>query len=415
MNIPLLRTLTAHRIRSRDLRHLVLDCFSHSPSTLVDRFADLDESTWWSNVRWLDTSGLALYLLDHLKSLGQQSLLPPSLCARIEQNLIDNSLRNANLLAEAADVNREFQRREIQFANLKGITLTPDSVPNPALRYQLDLDFLVLAEDASSAAQALKYQGYQLTCRSGNSWEFKTCSEQSAKLKNLYKDKPQRSAELHLTSADGPLERVQLRSFDGVTFPALSPVDLFIMQALHLFKHLRESFTRAAWLLEYRRHMLTRRDDTKFWEQLRLQLLHAPEISRALGVATLLAVDVFGDEAPALLLEQVQTSVPVSVQLWIRLYGRSALLADFPGTKLNLLLERELVQTGYRPRGRVLPRRGPRSKFAGRVDENLVARCRRRGERIAFLVTRLRFHVVEGARYFIEASRFRRRLLEQVQ
>ena len=414
MKIPLLHTIMVHRLRSRDLRHLVLDCFSQSPSTVVDRFADLDEKTWWNNVRWLDTSGLALYLLDHLKSFGQEHLLPPSICARLEQNLMDNRLRNANLLAEAADTNRAFQRQAILFANLKGITLTPESVPNPALRYQLDLDFLVLADHAAAATRALEDQGYRLTCVSGNSWEFKTRSKQSAKLKDLYKTKPQRSAELHLTVAGGLLERVQLRSFNGVTFPVLSPVDLFISQALHLFKHLVQSFTRAAWLLEYRRHMLTRREDTEFWERLRAHLLHGPEISLALGVATLLAVEIFGDEAPALLLEQVHTAVPASVRLWIRLYGRSALLADFPGTKLNLLLERELAQTGYRPRGRLLPRRGPRPNLADRVNENVVARWIRRSERIGFYVLRMRFHFVEGARYFVEASRFRRHLLEQV-
>ena len=414
MKILSLHNLTAHRLQSHDLRRVVLDCFAHSPSALADRFAALDEKTWWNNVRWLDTSGLALYLLDHLQSFGQEHLLPASIYARLEQNLIDNSLRNSTLLAEAVQTNRAFQRDKILFANLKGITLTPDSVPNPVLRYQLDLDFLVLAKDAATATRALEDQGYDLTCVSGNSWEFKTRAKQSAKLKDLYKAKPQRSVELHLSTADGLLERVQIRTFDGVAFPVLAPVDLFVTQALHLFKHLVESFTRAAWLLEYRRHMLSRREDTEFWERLRAQLLHRPEISLALGVATLLAVEIFGDEAPALLLEQVHTAVPASVRLWIRVYGRSALLADFPGTKLNLLLERELAQTGYRPRGSLLPRRGPRSNPGGRAHEDVAARWRRRRERVAFFFTRMRFHFVEGARYLVEASRFRRRLLEQM-
>ena len=49
--------------------------------------------------------------------------------------------------------------------------------------------------------------------------------------------------------------------------PVLSPVDLFLGQGLHAYKHVCSEFSRVAHLLEFRRHVLARRDDHDLLER----------------------------------------------------------------------------------------------------------------------------------------------------
>jgi hypothetical protein len=399
---------------AQTLRESVLASFSHPRCVVAERLGGYSEREWRNVLTWLDTSGLALYLLDHLTAIGLQDLLPASVLERLQQNLADNTARNASLLAETAEINLGLQREGLLFANLKGITLSPESVPDPALRCQLDLDFLVCAKQADVAARVLSRSGYALHCVSGDTWEFKAGSSEVASLKDLYKIKSQRAAELHMTTLEVLLKRVQLRSFSGATFPVLSPVDLYLAQAVHLFGHICSPFTRASWLLEYRRHMLARAEDEVFWDELERRALEEPKAAVALSVVTLLVIEVFGDSAPQVLSLLIASHVSPAVQLWVRLYGQSALVADFPGTKLYLLLEQELLRDSAKPgnllRRSLLPLRPPPLIAHGEVDESLSLRVRRWRVQAGYTAFRLRFHCVEGLRYLLESSRFRRLL-----
>ena len=62
----------------------------------------------------------------------------------IPGRLAANRMRTRALFEEAAAISAELTRLDVQFALYKGITLTPDSTPDPALRWQVDLDFLVV-------------------------------------------------------------------------------------------------------------------------------------------------------------------------------------------------------------------------------------------------------------------------------
>jgi len=46
--------------------------------------------------------------------------------------------------------------REIPYALLKGFSLTPDSVPDPTLRWQTDLDFLIPKKNLQLASHYLR-------------------------------------------------------------------------------------------------------------------------------------------------------------------------------------------------------------------------------------------------------------------
>jgi Uncharacterised nucleotidyltransferase len=399
---------------AQPLRHAVLAAFTRGAQSVSTDLAGFSEREWIRNYSWLDSSGLALYLLDRLRTLECEDALPPAVAARLRQNLADNRARTAALFAESVAINHSFRQQGLLFANLKGITLWPDSVADPALRCQMDLDLLVRTEDAASARRILDGMGYLLYVASGDTWEFRAGTSAVAARKDLYKPKPQRTVDLHLSSAlDGRLARSRLRSFDDQPFPVLSPVDLFLSQAHHLFHHITGAFTRAGWVLEYHRLVLAHADNAAFWQQVEERAGQRPQDALAIGVATLFTRQVFGDFAPSALTRWNVARLPAAVRLWVELYARRVVLADYPGTKLYLLLERELNAANPRQHAAIakqyLPLHLPPRLTHSHAGERLRPRLSRYRSQLRFVLFRLRFHLVENLRYTSESSRWRRR------
>src|SRR5579871_6105812 len=138
------------------LRRAALSCFSESVPDHSDVLLQLSSVQWRSLLRWLDISGLALYLFDRLEELDITQFLPRDIEARLRQNVADNTLRMQLMLEEAAGVQEDFHLEGVDFLLLKGFSLVPHSVPRPELRSQLDLDYLVTAESIERARRTLE-------------------------------------------------------------------------------------------------------------------------------------------------------------------------------------------------------------------------------------------------------------------
>lgn len=406
------------------LKEAVIASFSEPAKKISARFGEFSDNDWDKLSLWLDASGFALYLLDRLTSSGLQCCLPEHLLSQLQQNLLNNRERTAALLKEATEIAEAFQKYDISFALLKGLTLQPDSVPDSTLRYQLDLDFLVRESDATMARYILHEFGYKLYAISGKTFEFKAGPAGAADIKNIYKIRPYRSLELHLlpkatyggaTQQGDRLKRAQIRCIRGALLPTLSPADLFMQQALHLFKHICSEYTRASWVLEYWRHVQTRRNDATFWHQVELLAVNEPNGALAIGTATMLATHAFGEFAPPELTRWSMDCLPPTVQLWIHTYGRRVLFTDVPGSKFYLLLKQELNASSITEKKMArrilfpmhLP---PRIITQGESREGLLSLLTRHRMQNNFIFFRLRFHVVEGLRYVIESLRWQRRL-----
>jgi hypothetical protein len=411
------------RRRTQRLKEVVLAAFSSERPEVSASLGEFSARDWQKTLFWLDASGLALYLVDRLASLDLLHSLPEVILARLQQNLRDNRERTDVLIKESIAVGTALQQQDISFALLKGVTLAPESVPDTALRCQLDLDFLVAENDAGAAKNILLRLGYRLHAVCGNTLEFKAGMSTTPDLKMLYQTRPQRSLELHLlpAAANGihpaqldRLARAQLRSFQGKLLPALSPADLFLQQALHLFKHICGEHTRASWVLEFWRHIQARRGDVTFWDEVESLAEAEGQANIAVGAVTLLATRTFGEIAPPQLSRWTTDPLPPAVRLWIETYGKRALLTDFPGTKLYLLLRGHLRpgDVGRRAslRSLVPPLRLPPRITHRGAAESLPARLRRFFIEARFVLFRLRFHLVEGLRYAVESSRWQRRL-----
>lgn len=379
------------------------------------RLQNLSGKEWRDLLHWLDTSGLALYFLDRILKLKLSDWLPPWVLARLRQNLADNTERSRVMIAESIAIQQTFQEARLPYANLKGLSLWPICVPKPELRSQFDLDFLVAEESIAAARKILEHRGYRLYVISGRSWEFKLNEKPGLSIKDLYKAQPSHAVELHVESRVSDrlssLDRLERRDLFGCAMLELSPVDLFLGQGVHAFKHICSEFSRASHLLEFRRHVEARRDDRIFWDKLRKASVGSPRACLGLGVVTLLIAQVMGGFAPDALTGWTVEQLPQPVRIWVGKYARRIVFGDYPGSKLYLLLQRELEGAGVpaeRSRRRILlPLRLPPPVIRALPNETIAVRLGRHRMQLRFIFLRLRFHIVEGLRYAWESHRWR--------
>jgi hypothetical protein len=412
----MLSTIAAPRSRSREqqLRQAALLIFCDPPPEACRSLERLSDVEWLKLLQWLDTSGLALYFLERMTELNRSHILPPDVSARLQQNLLDNAARIEGLIAEMSRIHREFQRATLRYATLKGFSLWPCSVPRPELRSQLDLDFLVAEESAREARRILENRGYHLRAISGRSWEFKKNETPGTSLRDMYKDVPYRCVELHIEPSldkdSSLLSRAEMRSFRDIDIPVLGSADLFLGQGMHAFRHICSEFSRTAHLIEFRRHVIARRDDASFWIDVQARAETSPKAAIALGVVTLLITHVMGSFAPWSFANWTVDRLPGCARLWVELYGEQIVLASFPGSKLYLLLQKGLATAGVPARRSMrqalLPLSFPPLIAHGNANEKLPMRLRRYRAQLRFILFRLRFHTVEGLRYLRESLRW---------
>jgi len=382
------------------------------------QWQNLSTSQWRHLLRWLDYSGLALYFFDRITELQLGDLLPEPVFARLRQNLIDNTKRTRSMIAESIAIQQKFQATSLRYAALKGLSFWPSSVPKQELRSQFDMDYLVAEKDVQAARGILEREGYRLYATNGRSWEFKRNEFPGISRIQMYKDTGSWAVELHVessaSSSPSQLERLEWRDLDGFRMPVLSPIDLFLGQGLHVYKHICSEFSRAAHLLEFRRHVLFHRDDAFFWNSLQSRALENPRSIVGLGVVTLLITQAMGEFAPESMTSWTVDRLPRSVQLWVETYGHRAVLGSFPGTKLYLLLQQEIEALGLSSKRSVrqslIPSGLPPPVIRASPNESFSTRLGRYRMQLGLIFGRLRFHLVEGMRFAWESHRWRRQL-----
>jgi hypothetical protein len=251
-------------------------------------------------------------------------------------------------------------------------------------------------------------------------WEFKTASNHLANVRDSYKPAPQRCVEVHFAasetgthkpSRDARLDHVEWVTLSGQTFPALSSAGQFVGQATHLFSHLCGSSTRLSWLLEFAEHMQAHDEEDPFWLDVRQYAAAEKNAAVALGVACRMAALVLGRKVPEVLAQWTTARLSEGVEFWIERYGRRALLSDFPGTKLNLLLLDQLHSDNkdWKAKKRIalFPSNPPPRILPCAADARFMNRLRSELYQQRYNLFRLRFHMVAGLQYAIEAARWR--------
>jgi len=400
----------------------IVSTFRDPPERSLQSLSRFTTRDWKRTDIWLNTSGLGLYLLARLRSTEISHAIDTWALRRLERNLADNKQRTADMLREFVAINRAFLGASMRYANLKGFTLSPDSCPDPLLRRPSDHDFLVDPAHVDIGRRLLEERGYLLTQSSLHTLEFKSGSPQVVTLDRYYATKPVQSVELHLAVGlmpsnsgsgvrDDRLDRLVTWTCDEGSFPALGAADQLIGQAVHILCHLLSETSRPSWLLEYRNHVLARRSDEPFWKEVRSLAAGNLEATTALGLATMLATDMFGPFSHPELDSWTLDALLPTVKLWLDTYGRRAVLADVPGTKLYLLLEGVLglKHPANRQRDlktRLLPTHSPLRILWPPPHDTICLRIRREITQLRYAVYRLRFHLQQGAVFFFESARW---------
>ncbi len=372
---------------------------------------------WKRSYYWLDASGVALYLLEAVKQHHLEDLFPIGVIMRLQQNQTDNRRRSFDLFEEFVTINEMFHRGGVRYVNLKGFSLIPDYCREPALRYQLDLDFLVSPSDSSKCRELMSHIGYRLVATGDHALEFKAREDRPPTIDRLYQPRSERVVELHLACppfvpgrTDELISRSAVGSWNGYRFPVLCPRDMFLAQSFHLMRHIRSEWTRLSWLLEFKYFVAGWRGDLPIWLDVQ-KLAKDRDSITAIGVVTLLATELFGDFAPREMTEWSVDSLPVPVRLWISRYAREAILADFPGTKLYLLLEQALatdtVVRRKARRSKLLPSRLP-GKIVDSTNSRSWKRVWGRLIQARYVLFRLWFHLAASIRYGLEVRSWRR-------
>jgi hypothetical protein len=286
---------------------------------------------------------------------------------------------------------------------------------------QINLDFVMSANDAELCYDVLADLGYSLARHTEHVWEFETGYLKSAYPMNIYQVSPLRTVKVYAVSptktshgvAYQQLLHKRIRTWNGCTFPVASNADAFINQSLHVFGRICSEWTRLSWLIEYKSCVDFWREDDTFLQDVLRKAQNSPDRVLAIGIALALIKVTLGAIIPSSLEEWTLRKLNASVRLWIQHYAEEALLADYPGTKrycfLKALVPQDRNVDGERHNTQV-------SSFVSRVG-NVPRKKRQRHPYMvlskAYLkVLKLQFHLRENLRNVASAGQWRRLLAE---
>lgn len=337
-------------------RRAVLACFR--PTSRFDEFLEIAAGGDFPPLlRWLDESGLALYLTERLRDGGLLGGLDSRLRLELDRRLATNRQRTSILLAEFKRVIDALRRAEVQYAVVKGFTLAPEFCPAPWLRHQSDLDLLMSPGEVERAVKALCSLGYGVEPYEGSG---EIClairSEHVPSADDFIYDVPKhRHVEIQtafyqshcgvsLATGSDWSRHIVRREIDGVQYPGLDLPHRFLIQALHAFRHI-SSWARAAWFYEIAYFVERFGNDEALWLKID-QLLAESKERQACGVVCAMTANAFGTRFPHAAGNKWIAELTKAQASWIERHGAAWLLSDFLyGSKVGLLLQRQFADS----------------------------------------------------------------------
>ena len=308
-------------------------------------------------LRWLDQSGLTLYLFWQLRKNGVFETIPMWLRSHLRNAFASNCRRTKAMLSDFARVNEALRRRGIHHAFLKGFTLTPDFCPAPELRHQSDIDVLISPEAVEQTRSAILDIGYSLERKlQGGEIYFSTkLTRMPSADDNVYRVDYQKEIELHtsiweevahvsLRFPGDCLDRTRERHLTGMTVASLSLDDAIIVQILHAFRHFLSSWVRLSWLWEIHYFLSHHAEDTLLWIAVRDGSRDDPSLRSAFGFILRLTNRLFASPIPQVLQEWCVDSLPNSINCWVVEFGIRWALSEIAGSKLSLFIHKEFVR-----------------------------------------------------------------------
>lgn len=392
----------------------------------LDFFIGLKEEAWQQNLRWLDRSGLALPLAARFEALRPTPGVSERVRTVLRSRLQDNQQRMERMLDFFRETTRALNAVGARYCCVKGFSLIPDCFDGIRERHQVDLDFLVAPEDLKVARRATEALGYhvQHASPSGEVRLIKPWSRYIGISGYLYQLPEAPPIELHSRLWEADQDEIDFSSLSidsgarevhevgGVEFPRLRPAYQFLYLLLHILRHLLGSWTRLVSLYEIATFIRARRTDKELWAEAARLIGADHRLSSACALILGLVHVAFPQDLPEALREIYAANLSADSAAWLYRYATTWLLADPPGNKLNLLVQRQFwsdrqVWRQYLRR-RLLPIRAPH-----RLSEQAVRSTRRalayRFEEARYQASRAWYHVKSDWSYLMALLRWNRR------
>ena len=375
---------------------------------------NLSEREWERGIGVLDRSGLTLPFFARMLAAGETARFPSPIITLLEQRRLDNEVRMQRMLETFGGAVRALRNADVRFVCVKGFSLFPEFHDEPWQRHQIDFDFLIAPGEGLRAQAALEQLGYKLTGVAGDDERRLRIPVKQALSHDAYLYSPQEggAVELHsrfweagaegfpLTCPDDTFERVEMNTLDSVSFPRLSQPHAFLYHVLHVFRHFLGSWARPLWLYELASYMNRHCTNVELWREVLTLISGDAHIKEAASLVLLTAKELFDCSIPPGLESVCALADDGPIRLWVHLYARRWILADMPGNKLNLLLQRHYFPDGRIWRrylaNRLAPRRG-RPVLCEGIDAHVARSLKYRAANLSYKGSRVWHHLRAGA------------------
>jgi Uncharacterised nucleotidyltransferase len=344
-------------MRNRGLRMLVLSALRPAPEfSRLRVLRHSSASQLRSLLRWLDQSGLALYLLTQLQDHDALDHVPEAFRDALESRSKANRQRTLAMFGEFERLVGSLRRSEAQFCALKGFTLTPEFCRSFDLRHQTDFDFLVAEDSLETAKHAIRSCGYQQEeTREADEVTFATPLRHiPSPNDDIYASPRHLEVDLlttlrhasHGVSIDAPagcLDRVESKTLQGLSFPALPLEQMFCLQVMHALNHLLGSWVRVSWLFEIGYFLDRHYGNTDLWRASIEQMGRDSKARNAFGLVISLTKTLFPRRIPQLLDDWCLRSLPPRIEAWVTHFGLKTAISDLDGAKWTLFVHQEFI------------------------------------------------------------------------
>jgi hypothetical protein len=416
----------------RDIREDVAQFLSFSGDgceglNAVEKFSDRE----WTHVhQWLYDSGLAFYFLQKLRDTKKTGAAPAGVLSRLEQSFAANQARVEDMSRRFGVLNGRFNDAGIRFVVLKGFSLIPEFCPYAPLRHQGDFDYLVGSDSLAATSRVLSDAGYVAKeSRSSEEFIFVYPAGKPSRGAEQYLPSAPHAVELHVDFWDSGLhrvpgipnlfsvERAETRHWNGLTFPALSDEDAFLLQVVHACHHLFTLWIRMSCLLEIAYFLNRRAGDTELWNRIDSRVGGNLALREFVVIVSEMAARLFAAPLPPVVQIWGESLRPAS-RIWIEHYSRRWSFCElpvyqfrlFPRSKLALFLRQQYQDTSVAQESQEPKQASPSSRLARiassiRKEPSLVLKAGWWKRQL--LLRRTVFHALAGVRYVCEIPRWR--------
>jgi hypothetical protein len=305
----------------------------------------------------------------------------------------------------------------VRYCCVKGFSLIPDCFDSIRERHQIDLDLLIAAEDLKRAQTALERLGYRAQ-RADDSGEVRLVRPWKKHLgarAYLYQLPEPPPIELHTQWWEAGADEIAFPSFPtfnvaaekhevcGVEFSRLRPAHHFVYLLLHIFRHLLGSWTRPLSLYEVATFIRGHGSEDDIWAEAAQMIGTHRVLASACALVLAIVNTAFPSELPPILRKICRRSLSPESAAWIERYSMAWLLADPPGTKLSLLVQRQFwsdlrLWRRYLLR-RLLPFRRPH-ELSNEVESSTKRGLAYQAEEAWYKASRAWYHARSDLEYF---------------